>query len=199
MLLLELLWLEGYVVRYKTQPFFLHEIGGPALRVPDFLVELADGRVIVIQVKAERYLTDLVKANLEIERLFLLDHGFTFLLWTDKNVLTRSLYINLLQLDKEWRHPTDIQVLRDIQQEALNFSKLGDLLERFSWEEVIGAIASQKIFVSHMGRYDEETPYSLSNSTTEPDFLFRTGTTVYPSRRELRPARTEKWGAFAEA
>lgn len=198
LLLLEEFKREGYVKRYKPQAFLLEEIGGPPKRVPDFLVELWDGRVIVIQVKTERFLSDLVKAKLETERLFLLDHGFEFLCWTDKNVLTNSLYKNLLQLDREWRNPMDSNLLSRLQQFASGSKTLGDLLGPYNWEEVISAIATQKLFVSHLESYDEKTPYSLTCSTAEPDLLFRTGTTIYPSRRELRPARSEKWGAAAQ-
>lgn len=198
MLLLEALLRQGYVKRYKSQAFLLDEIGGPPKRVPDFLVELWDERVIVIQIKAERFLTDLVKAKLETERLFLLDHGFEFLCWTDKNVLTSSLYKNLLQLDREWRNPMESIVLRELQEFAAGFKTLGDLLGQYTWEEVISAIATQKIFASHLESFDEKTPYTLTCSTAEPDFLFRTGTTVYQSRRELRPARSEKWGTAAQ-
>lgn len=198
MLLFEQLWREGYVCRYKSQPFTLEEIGGPAKRTPDFLVELFDGRVYVVQVKAERFCTDPVKTILDIDRVFLEAHGFRHLLWTDKAVLTNALKTNMLRLDLGARHPPERKVLNDIHQLAQKCKTLGDLLMEFDWESLMAAIASQKISVSHLESYHEETPFSLAGSFVEAELLFRTGAEIYKQRRTLRPALAEKWGAAVE-
>lgn len=198
MLLFEQLWREGYVFRYKSQPFSLDEIGGPAKRTPDFLVELFDGRVYVVQVKAERFCTDPVKTILDIDRVFLEGHGFRHLLWTDKSVLTSSLKTNMLRLDLGARHPPERQVLDDIHQLALTSKTLGDLLPESDWESLMAAIASQKISVSHLESYHEETPFSLAGSFGEAELLFQTGSAIFKQRRTFRPALVEKWGAAIE-
>lgn len=194
MLLFEQLWREGYVTRFKTQPFILTELDGPAGRVPDFLVELFDGRVYVVQIKAERFCTDPVKKELDIDRTFLLEKGFEFLLWTDKSVLTHEFKTNMLSLDKAAQHPPAQHVLDDLELSAQTAKTLGDLQSKFGWEEIMAAIAYQKIFVSHLESYHEETPFSLTASFTEADFLFQTGTEIFQQRRGLRPAVNEKWG-----
>lgn len=199
MLLLEQLWREGYVSRYKTQPFMLEEIGGPAKRVPDFLVELFDGRVYVVQIKAERFCTDSVKTTLDIDRIFLMDHGFEHLLWTDKSVLSNVLKTNVLRLDLAARHPPERQVLDDMHMAAQKAQKLGDLQPKFDWEEIMAAIATQRIFVSHLEAYHEETPFLLTPSFAEAELLFRTGAAIFQQRRKLRPALAEKWGNAIEA
>ncbi len=199
MLLFEQLWREGYVSRYKAQPFTLEEIGGPVKRVPDFLVELFDGRVYVVQIKAERFCTDAVKNILDVDRVFLLEHGLEQLLWTDKSVLSNALKTNMLRLDLAARHPPERSVLDDMRRSAQQAKTLGDLQPKFDWEEIMAAIATQRIFVSHLEAYHEETPLSLATSSTNAELLFRTGTKVYQQRRMLRPALAEKWGTAIEA
>lgn len=199
MLLFEQLWREGYVSRYKTQPFMLEEIGGPAKRVPDFLVELFDGRIYVVQIKAERFCTDPVKTTLDIDRVFLIDHGFEHLLWTDKSVLSYGLKTNMLRLDLAARHPPEKQILDDMQMAAQQAKTLGDLQPKFDWEEIMAAIATQKIYVPHSESYHEKTPLSLAPSFAEAELLFRTGAEIFQQRRKFRPALLEKWGTAIEA
>jgi len=198
MLLLEHLWRQGYVKRFKTQPFFLEEVGGPIKRVPDFLVELWDGRIFVLQIKAHRFCTDEIKSGFETERQLLTSRGFSYLLWTDRTVLKSGLYSNVQLLDLNHRFPPEEQELRAIAIAASNCRTLGDLMRTFKWESIISAIATQHIFVSIFEKFHENTPITLISSHADADVLFRTGTDIYTGPRVLRPASTERWGPIVD-
>lgn len=87
---------KGVVRRVKEQPFTV--VDGDEEYTPDFLMELTNGRLVVVEAKASRYLTRLVEARLER-----LDGGFQacgliLLLWTDKHPLSDVVRTNLESL-----------------------------------------------------------------------------------------------------
>lgn len=95
---LEQLMLSGTIKRIKSQPFswLLPRTSHP--RTPDFLIELRDGRLVIIEVKAERYVTREREARFEDERRNAATGDVDFLVWTDRSFLTapiRNLFTRL--------------------------------------------------------------------------------------------------------
>ncbi len=138
LLLVEHLWREKLVSRWKSQPFNLAEFDGPNA-VPDLLVELASGELHVIQVRAKRFLTPEVQHKYDVEREFLEPLGFRCHVWTNHDVLAPKTSHTVAELDRGRMFPAPATTIREIAQAAKSAPVLGDLLKKYPWDDVISA------------------------------------------------------------
>lgn len=176
LLILKYLQANGYVSRFKEQAFALHEIGGPQDRVPDILVELAsDSSLHVIQCKSSRFLTEVVQNKLAVEKEFLEECGFHFHIWTDKNILNRETFEAVRAIDRGFRFIPDIQIFKEIEEEASKSNNLGQVLEKFGWDDSISAAAHGIYFINILEKLNEKSPITNHFSCQYYNHLFKSG------------------------
>jgi hypothetical protein len=170
-LLLEHLWRLGIVRRWKQQPFNLEELGGP-VATPDLLAELVTGQIHVIQVKAKRFVTDEVKERYAIERAFLEPLGFGYHLWTDRDRLSSSTSHTVRELARGRQFPASLETIREIAAAAKGRGRLGDVLDRYCWDDVLSAAAYLALHFDITKPLHENTPLFPSLPKRYYDFLF---------------------------
>ena len=91
----------GIVKRFKSQPFETRKDEFEREIKPDFLVEVNKCEVpIVVEIKTDRFLTNLVRQKLDWNREKFSEFGLKYLVWTDKTPLSRHLRHNLLSMRK---------------------------------------------------------------------------------------------------
>jgi hypothetical protein len=171
LLLLEHLWAEGLVKRWKSQPLNLQEIGGPCA-VPDILVELRSRELHVIEVKAQRFLTTEVQAGFDLQRAFLQGKGFGFHVWTNANVLSSETSHTVSELERGRNYPAEREVVDEIKTAASGCAKLGELTERFGWDDTLSAAAQLAFHFDITKPIHEETHLLRNHSAAYYDHLF---------------------------
>lgn len=100
LLALQYLHTLGLIARFKAQPFVTTEEEFGAQIFPDFLVQLPDGRLLVIEIKTERFITHALKLVFDrnIERFS--NVGMTYLVWSDKQPLNHAMRHHLIQMQR---------------------------------------------------------------------------------------------------
>jgi len=91
LVVLEYLFALGLVKRFKAQPFMTTEEEFGAEIFPDFLVELPDGRLLVVEIKTERFITHALKQIFDRNNERFNTFGMTYLVWTDKKPLNHAV------------------------------------------------------------------------------------------------------------
>jgi len=173
MLLLEHLWREQLVTRWKSLPFDIAELGGPK-GVPDLLVELDSGELHVIQVRAKRFLTEEAQQKYQREREFLEPLGFRFHVWTNKDVLSSRTSHTVAELDRGRMFPAPAVTLEAIRQAALSAKCLGELFDQFGWDDVLSAAALLSFHFDITEPIHENTPILRLHSASHYRHLFET-------------------------
>jgi hypothetical protein len=115
MYVLEYFKLRGVVLRWKWQPFTWHLPDGSTSK-PDFVAELFDRLLLVIQVKAEKFRTPVVQARFDVERQAAAAAGVRHLIWTDKHPLTagaKSVFFRIRGARNTPHQPEDRAALVD--------------------------------------------------------------------------------------
>jgi hypothetical protein len=138
--LLEHLWREKLVRRWKSQPFNFAELGGFDA-VPDILVELFNGDLHVIEVRAWRFLTDDMKAKYGRGRDFLQPLGFKHHVWTNHDVLSSKTSHTVAELDRGRMFPAPAETIEAIREAAKAATRLAELDEQFGWDDTLSAAA----------------------------------------------------------
>lgn len=189
-LLLEYFWRLGIVRRFKSQPFYLLEVGGPEKSVPDLLVELADATLIVIAVKAKRFISVEVQEKFDRERELLEPLGFDYLVWTDRDILSSPTSHTVRHIDAGYRFRPIEDRLNAIAKKANSGAQLlGELLEEFGWDDVASAISQLKIFVNVLKEVNEQTNLLPSFPANEYSRLFKGGAAPTSWFESLCPAQ----------
>jgi hypothetical protein len=172
LLLFEHLWRERLVARWKSQPFDLQELDGPAA-VPDVLVELDDGELHVIQVRSKQFLTSEVQHKYDLEREFLEPRGYHYHVWTNHDVLSSKTSHTVAQLDhgRMFRAPAD--TIEAIRQAALNATQLGALLDQFGWDDALSAAALLAFHIDITEPIHENSPILRNHSPARYRHLFK--------------------------
>ena len=170
-LLLEQLWIDGYVRRWKPQPFDLHELGGPNV-VPDFLAELDDRTLHVIEVKAKRFVNAEVEARFEISEKFLEPLGIFFHLWTNADKLGSATSHTVAELERGRRFAASPEVIAEIGEKAAACQLIGQLLNSYSWDDVLSAAAYRAFHIDITKPIHENTPLLRNHSGTYYSYLF---------------------------
>lgn len=177
-LLLEHLARMGIVKRYKLQPFRLSHFDPSNKAVPDLLIELLDGRLVVVEVKARRYLSPDVQERLEINEILLSRVGLPFRLWTDKDPLHLTdklnsiVWSNVRILQKGRTQELDQaseQWIRDRVQTGAR--TLPELMScgHLAWDALIAALARGIINIDPNKVFDEHATLQ----TTYPSFWWQ--------------------------
>lgn len=174
MLLLEHLWREQLVARWKSQPFDIAHLGGRK-GIPDFLVELDCGELHVIQVRAKRFLTEEVQQKYRLECEFLEPLGFRYNVWTNKDVLSSKTSHTVAELDRGRMFPAPAATLEAIRQAALSATRLGELFDRFGWDDVMSAAAHLCFHIDITEPIHEHTAISRPHSAARYRRLFEAG------------------------
>lgn len=172
LLLFEHLWRERLVSRWKSQPFDLDELGGPAA-VPDALVELDDGELHVIQVRAKRFLTPEVQNKYDLEREFLEPRGYHYHVWTNHDVLSSNTSHTVAQLDRGRMFRAPAHTIEAIRQAALNATQLGVLLDRFGWDDALSAAALLAFYIDITEPVHENSAILRNHSPARYRHLFK--------------------------
>ena len=173
LLLLKYLQTHGFVSRIKEQAFALDELGGPLGRVPDILVELAvDKSLHIIQCKSKRFLTEEVNQKFETERLFVEPLGFNFHIWTDRDYLANPISESVRLIDLGFRFPPAVDVLQQIEQEANQVSTLGQLIEKFGWDDTLAAAAHGAFYLNVLEKINEKSTITRHFSGSNYFHLF---------------------------
>lgn len=167
MLLFEYFWRFGFVSRYKVQPFFYAELGGPSKEIPDFLVELTDGQVHVVEVKSGKFVTAEILGNFKIHRSFMKEFGISHHLWTDTdprnltNKLNRQTWHSVRHVDRGLCFELD-SLARARLQELVDSGAtyLGELMkpDLFGWDQLMAAITLRIFDLNITEKIHENTP-----------------------------------------
>ncbi|NCT98310.1 MAG: hypothetical protein GXD23_13150 [Comamonadaceae bacterium] len=171
MLLLESLWAIDVVKRWKSQPLDLTEIGGPRT-VPDLLIELRSGSLHVVECKAKRFLTEEVKAAFELDEEFLKERGIAHHVWTNRDVLTADLSYLVSELLRGRISPAPKALQLEIAQAAATAECIGELAERFGWDDTISTAAHGHFHFNLLESLDEQTRISLHPAKDYESRLF---------------------------
>lgn len=99
LLMLDVFALAGLVTWFKPQPFELTEQAHGINAVPDFAFQWrSTGQIYIAEAKAKAYINESVLAETsQLSKLFAA-HGVEYLLWNDKEHLTRMLGSNVRKL-----------------------------------------------------------------------------------------------------
>jgi hypothetical protein len=186
--LLEHLWAEGLVKRWKSQPINLNELGGPNA-VPDILVELASGSLHVVQVKAQRFMTKDVEEKFERERQFLEPLGFVYRVWTTKDVLSSKTSHTVAELDRGRLHPAPAETIARIHEASKAAHRLGELLDQFGWDDTLSAAAHLAFHIDITEPLHENTPLLRNHSCSRYTHLFARRDATASWWEELAPAQ----------
>lgn len=170
-LLLEQLYIDGYVRRWKTQPFDLQELGGPN-SVPDFLVELKDRTLHIIEVKAKRFVSPEIEAKFDISEKFLEPLGFVFHLWTNADKLSSATSHTVAELERGRRFPAPPEIISEIGKKAAEFQVIGQLLDLYSWDDVLSAAAFRAFHIDFTQPIHENSPIVRNHSNTFYSHIF---------------------------
>jgi len=187
-LILEQLWAEGLVRRWKAQPFNLKEIGGPDA-VPDLLAELESRALHVIQVKAKRFLTEEVTARFDLQRAFLEPKGFTFHIWTNADILSSQTSHTVNELERGRRYPASPEMIATIKAAAEKACTVGDLLAQFGWDDVLSAAAQLAFHFNITQPIHESTPLLRHHSSSHYAHLFTRGSATANWWETLAPSK----------
>lgn len=157
-LLLEHLWRIGLVKRYKMQPFSLSELGYPTNPIPDVLIELSDGRIFSIEIKASKYFTAERKEKFEAERDFLSQHALPHLLWMDDRLLPNTVWHATRHLQRGVAFDVDAGTKSDLSQSLATARTLGELmaLPSCSWDQLMAAASRGYFHLNPLEKFDEE-------------------------------------------
>lgn len=98
LLVIQYLFTLGLVKRFKAQPFQTIEEEFEAEIFPDFLVELPDGRLLVIEIKTERFITHALKQLFDRNHERFKAFGMTYLVWSDKLPLNHATRHHAIQM-----------------------------------------------------------------------------------------------------
>lgn len=172
LLLLRHLQSIGIVRRFKSQPFYLEELGGPGKLIPDLLVELHDWSLHVIECKSSRFVTDEVKARFAIEEQCLIDLGFRFHIWTNRDKVGRPISSAVRELDRGFKRPPPHETVNQISSSVCSSTTLGDLLVNFGHDDVIGAAAVCAIHFDLRRELHETSAVTLHPSPEYQDYFF---------------------------
>ena len=172
-LLLDHLWAVGLISRWKPQPLCMSEIGGSSA-VPDFLAELRrpPGTLHLIQVKAARFLTQEVNEEFDGQRLVAQSNGMGFHVWTNANVLGGKTLHTLNNLDRGSRNSPVPERIEEIRVAAQQCKTLGELLDRFDWDDVEAAAASFAYFIDVTKSMDRNSPIRTTAAPQLYEHLF---------------------------
>lgn len=162
----------GIVKRFKSQPFFLEELRGPAKTIPDILVELHDGSLHVIECKSKRFLTDEVKERFGVERECLEQLGIGFHIWTNRDKVGQPISSSVRVLDRGRRHPPPAEVVERIRASVAAETMLGDLLSAYGLDDVFGAASVCAIYFDLRRALHETTPITLRPCSEYESYFF---------------------------
>ncbi|WP_343583411.1 hypothetical protein [Herbaspirillum sp.] len=189
-LLLTYLANQGYVGRFKPQPFFTVKDEFGVEICPDFLVEvlLPKKTIFIIEVKTEAYLDDAARERLEENREKFEKFGLPYVVWTDKEHLGSIMAMNL----DMWRLNGANVPLSEVDGfskwlSELNETTIGDAVRAGFTLDVIEAAAwAGKAFMplGEPARYD-----MLLTATPQDDLM--------ESHFQLQVARKSWWSRFA--
>lgn len=176
--ILEYLQLAGVVSRWKCQPFEWQPVANGRRKVPDFLVELADKQLVIIQVKAERFRTPDVQEVFDSESAIAQNSGIFHLVWTDKAPLdqkARNLFFK-------------IRMARAVQFEAKELSDTVEFVQKLGKTTVADLVAAghgphlvpvavrrAELFVDLRERLDERSVVSATPITDGRGYLLQSG------------------------
>jgi hypothetical protein len=171
----------GWVTRYKAQPFEMDSIGGRPKSIPDFLVELRGGELLVIEIKTYRFLSPHVLDRLQQNDDHLKQAGIRPLLWTDvdPNGRWNKLTPDTIHTIRHIARGLGFQLSEDRQQEirgaCTEQTTLGELLHSFSWDELTASIASTNIHVEIQGALNEKSQVFAHHPFKTIKHFFETG------------------------
>lgn len=155
-LLLEQLWLDGYVLRWKPQPLNLKELGGPDA-TPDFMVELFDKSIHLLEIKAKRFMSPEVTATFDVARTFCEAKFIRHHIWTNHDVLSSQASHTVAELDRGRRLGVAKGRIAEIQAAALNCGYLRELLQQFGWDDVFASAAFRAFHIDYLQAIHENT------------------------------------------
>lgn len=98
LLVLQYLFILGLIKRFKAQPFKTVSEEFGAEICPDFLVELPDGRLLVVEIKAERFITYALKQLFDRNHERFASFGMTYLVWSDQRPLNHDVRHHAIQM-----------------------------------------------------------------------------------------------------
>lgn len=162
----------GIVRRFKSQPFYLEELGGPSKLIPDILVELRDSSLHVIECKSNRFVTDEVKERFALEEQCLVGLGFRFHVWTNRDKVGQPISSTVRELDRGFRRPPSSEIVNRISACVCSKTTLGDLLVDFGHDDVIGAAAVCAIHFDLRRKLHETSAVTLLPSAEYQDHFF---------------------------
>lgn len=100
LLILQYLFTLGLIKRFKSQPFETVDAEFGAEICPDFLVELTDGRLLVVEIKTERFITHALKQLFDRNHERFSTFGMTYLVWSDKQPLNHAVRHHAIQMQR---------------------------------------------------------------------------------------------------
>ena len=177
MYVLEYFKLRGVVLRWKWQPFTWVLPDGSTSQ-PDFLAQLLDRMLLIIQVKAEKYRTPAVQAQFDVERQDAAAAGVRHLVWTDKHPLTagaKSVFFRIRGARNTRCQPEDRAALVDAVRKHGRITA-GELAAAGYDPALIPvAVRSGDVFVSLKEPIDEHSVVSSTPLVDGRGFLLGSG------------------------
>lgn len=170
-ILLEHLWKERLVRRWKPQAINLSELGGPN-QIVDLLIELFDLELHVVEVKAKRFLDEQTQQKFAVAKDFLEPLAIGFHVWTNADVVGPRVSHTVNLLEKGRRKLAERDVIASIKEASKEARTLGDLFDQFGWDDVMSAAADCAIHFNIFEPIHEATPLLRAPSLTRYAHLF---------------------------
>lgn len=168
----------GVVRRWKEQPFVWLPDGAKAPRVPDFLVELAIRRQLIVQCTSRKYLTAQVCADFEAERETAGRAGMLHVVWTEERPFTRgvrTLFMRIRGARSTPHNPAALQALNDFVLDAGHVSVAELCSAGHEPALILVAVDHGTVFVKLTEDVNENTIVSSSPITDGVGFLLGSG------------------------
>jgi hypothetical protein len=188
----------GMVRRFKLQPFHFKDIDETLSGVPDILVELNDGTIYVIEVKARRYITDEVNEKLQRIKTNLNLLGIHYLLWTDAdkfgktNKLNRSLSENVRTVHRGRSIEISDEQLKSIEEMVhAGPTCLKDIHQQYGWDLTTAAWARGAFYIDLQKPIDENSPLKKVTAQKVIDYFFEKNEVVGTWWSSLEPLKAD--------
>lgn len=177
-LLLCVLQHNRIISRFKGQPFRMNKANHGVDAYPDFMFDLADGRRFVLEVKANRFINDDEKKQLEAVNDAFINTSITYLLWTDKWPLHKHVVHAMNHMRRAYRlgYSTD-QLQPLVNAIQVRPKTLGELCRGVMpahFDQILAAAYCGMIFINFFKPINDQTLVSCEPDKSIVELLFQT-------------------------
>lgn len=176
--ILEYLHKLNHIGKFKEQPFKTSKSEFEIEIVPDFLAEeIQTNKNLVIEIKTERFVTRIVQNQLDLNLEKFSRFGLSYLVWTDKHPLSRSVRHNIINM-RRCGNTVPIEEQNSLADfvSQIEITTVGDIYKAgFDMACIFAAAWACKVFMPIHKDLDRSTVVSQKPRDNLPSFFLEKG------------------------